>query len=316
MDRQPSKSDRRAYFRKYNRSRPLDARINDEPATYLFQLTGDRNRADADEFYSLRIAVLNRALLDLQNAHDVRQGLRHFLEDPCDFDGECSDIEAYFMEETHAIFHACDAPEATTPAEDSQVIQSAPTRAGWYEIVPSDGVFAFPKVCESLGIPIESARAIIRTWIEKRKSGETLRLVPDNRRRDLSPRPPRARPARRQLTTDELLTPRTSKTESILTMRREGRTVREIVDALDVSENTIRAALRRRRDDLPQDIRPRLRAVREAKNQRDLEVCLRRAFGESRAELSDRFGLAAPTIGSILNEHARAIRKVLVACNI
>jgi hypothetical protein len=314
MDRQPSKPRRR--YQRVNR--PIDRRLTDESATFAFQINGERARADHDMYWALRWACLRRAITDLEQAHDVRQGLRHHLEDPADYPGTVAEIEDFFFADEFSQYHAPDISptEATT---ETETIDSAPAVSGLnISIEKADGVFSFVGLCQALSIEIDAARSVLRAWVNRRLQGSTERLIFDGHHRNVTPRPPRPQRARRPaLTSDELLddtaAARTAKIREVITRRCAGESPEAIAAALHMREPAVRAALRRNRDDLPPDLRPRHRAVREAKNARDAEVCRARALGVPRSQLSDRFGLAAPTISTILNEHALAIREVLDA---
>ena len=243
----------------------------------------------------------------------MRQGLRHHLEDPADYDGTLAEIEEFFFADEHAEFHPFDAPEAAAPAEDSQVIESAPATAGWYEIVPSDGVFSFRGLCDALGIDLEAARATLRAWADRRLAGSIERLIFDGHHRNLKPR---ARRARRTIrSSDELLddtaSARAAKVAAMIARRSAGETIGCIAAGMGVTDSVVRRTLAKHLDALPVEVRPKQRSVRDRKKARDSALCRARALGESREAIAARFGLAKPTIATIIGRHARTLRNAL-----
>jgi hypothetical protein len=143
---------RRSYFRNYNRSRPNDARLTDEPACFAFQINGDPANADQDDYYTLRWTILKRALPNLEQATDLRDGLLYAEEEPTDYSGSLSDITDWFMEDEFSVYHPPAETQATTPTDDSQRDTAPP--AGWYSIEKADEIFSFAGLCLALDISI------------------------------------------------------------------------------------------------------------------------------------------------------------------
>src|SRR5216683_1059989 len=138
----PPRRPRKKYDRRKYRSRPLDPRFADEPTIFECQLGNEAAPDDTDPYRSLRWACLRRALLDLENAWDVAQGLRHPLEDQSDYDGSIAEVEEFFFSDEHAKFHPNTTAQTAAPAKDSP-LESVPAVSGFWTVEPSDGIFSF-----------------------------------------------------------------------------------------------------------------------------------------------------------------------------
>jgi hypothetical protein len=255
----------------------------------------DPDRRDTDEFYDVRLAVLRRALDDLEQWHDVRDGRRALLQEAADFDGEGSEILGFFFDDYCGVFHPSEALEAVETETDSTIgpFWSVPAVFGFWTVEGATGPFSFWGICRALGLNFEEARSSIRRWIDRRNS------APVDGPKPAPQTTPRWHTRDAAMTSDELLDEQAIKDgrdRAIVTHRSLGKSIEFIARIFRLKRETVLRILSKHRDELPPEFAPpRRRSAAQV-----AEIIAARIAGLSIEDIMVQFAISAERVRDIL----------------
>ena len=121
-------------------------------------------------FRRLMFGVLQRAMLDLEEATDRKCGRRPSFGQAHEFD-DLNEVRSWFFDDSFFKWHQLAVGETQRSEVDGFFQDLSTPPPGFATLEDSDGLFSFRNICEYLRIEIEDARAALRKWIDLREAG-------------------------------------------------------------------------------------------------------------------------------------------------
>ena len=189
-----------------------------------------------DDIRRLMFGVLDRAVLDFEEAIDRARGLRPSFGQAHEF-SNLSEITSWFFDDEFFVWHELTREEKRlSDAAGIFFEECAASPRGFATLEQSDGIFSFRSICDYLQLNIDGARAALRRWIASRQAGGNAPLLS-----------PRWRTPSRDWTQarGKRLAPRfPERNDEIARRLEEGLSEREVARAMGLSDTCVRGVVR------------------------------------------------------------------------